>query len=310
MNIDIVREFQVFAVSQNLSKAARELHVTQSCLSKHMAELEAETGLDLIDHGSKKVTLTSVGKYFASEMAVLLFQWDDCLRRCMELQKEAHCELRIAVFLEGNDANDVLYRAGNGFRKACPNVDIVYAKLVGSSPAEAIRDSLFDVVVDVRCGEPSSYRPDGDYLDMRAVPISRNPLLVWMSKHNSLSEEGGISLDDLLNIPIMTSMTNVYDYMRDMTRDAFSRYGAEPLFKPVHFDAESPASFFLSDFDDRSVMLTTLGMADNRCLSGRKDIVHLQTTDPRLEATSLVMCLTSNKCAMSFLDYIEQLLSK
>ena len=128
MNIDIVREFQVFAVSQNLSKAARELHVTQSCLSKHMAELEAETGLDLIDHGSKKVTLTSVGKYFASEMAVLLFQWDDCLRRCMELQKEAHCELRIAVFLEGNDANDVLYRAGNDFRKACPNVDIVYAK--------------------------------------------------------------------------------------------------------------------------------------------------------------------------------------
>ena len=125
-------------------------------------------------------------------------------------------------------------------------------------------------------------RPDGDYLDMRAVPISRNPLLVWMSKHNSLSEEGGISLDDLLNIPIMTSMMNVYDYMRDMTRDAFSRYGAEPFFKPVHFDAESPASFFLSDFDDRSVMLTTLGMADNRCLSGRKDIVHLQTTDPRL----------------------------
>ena len=87
MDLELLREFQVFAVSQNLSKAAKVLHVTQSCLSKHIAEIERTTGLSLLDHGPKSVSLTPVGECFLREVSPIVSSYDNCLIQCRKLQQ-------------------------------------------------------------------------------------------------------------------------------------------------------------------------------------------------------------------------------
>ena len=157
MHIELIKEFQVFALTQNLSKAAKELHMTQSCLGKHMAKLESETGLELINHDSKRVSLAPAGKYFAQETSTMIAVWENCLKRCKEIQKQAQESLSIAIFLEGNPSNDILFQLGRDYRKERKGAEVTFSKLVGANPIESLNDGSFDVTVDLCFGDCSHY---------------------------------------------------------------------------------------------------------------------------------------------------------
>lgn len=76
MDLERVREFSTFARSMNFTAAARELHLSQPSLSKHVRDLEAELGVTLVRRGSAGAAncLTPAGCRFL-ELA------DDLLRR-------------------------------------------------------------------------------------------------------------------------------------------------------------------------------------------------------------------------------------
>lgn len=305
MNIELIREFQVFALTQNLSKAARELHMTQSCLGKHMAELESETGLKLINHDSKRVSLAPAGRYFAQETSTMIAIWEDCLKRCKEIQKLSQESLSVAIFLEGNSANDILFQLGRDYRKENAGVEITFSKLVGATPAESLDDGSFDVAVDLRFGDCSHYLENLSEDGISAVKLQSSPLVVWFRGDNRIARNDDIQLEDLDRIPIMTSVSNSYDYMRSATRALFEENDMTPFLKPVHFDIASPASYFLSDFDSRSVMLTSIGMIDNQCLAMREDIRHQVFSDKRLVSTSFALARSDNAKAQSFLRFLS-----
>ena len=307
MHLELIREFQTFAITQNLSAAARELHITQSCLSKHMAELEAETGLRLINHNQKKVSLAPAGKYFAQETSSMLALWDDCLRCCKEIQRNAKEEsFSIAIFLEGNEANNTLFRLGKEYRKAHLGLEVSFSRLVGMLPVEALRKNVFDVAIDYRCGGTNEVFAGEEYAEVVNLPLRTDPLVVWLRKDNRLAKKEGITLDELERVPIMTSVTNSFDYMRSMTKDVFARHGMVPFLKPVHFDIDSPASYFLSDFDSKCVMITSVGMIENQCLSMRDDITYRTVEDSRLAATAYMLALEKNERAMDFFDFARE----
>lgn len=309
MHFELIREFQTFAITQNLSKASKELHITQSCLSKHMAELEAETGLRLINHDQKKVSLAPAGKYFAQETSSMLALWDDCLRCCKEIQKNAQGKsFSIAIFLEGNKANNVLFLLGKEYRKAHVGLEVSFSKLVSMVPVEALRKGAFDVTIDYRCGNPETCFTGEDYDGIAVLPLSVDSLVVWLRKDNRLAKKEKITLDELERVPIMTSVTNSFDYMREMTKDVFDRNEMVPFFKPVHFDIDSPASYFLSDFDSKCVMITSGGMVENQCLSMRDDITYRVIEDPRLRATAYMLALETNKRAAAFFEFARSVL--
>lgn len=64
MDIELFREFGMVAKHGNLSETARELHVTESVLSRHLKTLETELGLELFDRTSNPMRLTAVGEMF------------------------------------------------------------------------------------------------------------------------------------------------------------------------------------------------------------------------------------------------------
>ncbi len=308
MHLELIREFQTFAITQNLSRASKELHITQSCLSKHMTELEAETGLCLINHDQKKVSLAPAGKYFAQETSSMLALWDDCLRRCKEIQKNAQGSFSIAIFLEGNKANNILFLLGKEYRKAHMGLEVSFSKLVNMIPVEALWKGVFDVTIDYRCGSSETCFTGKNYDSIAVLPLMTDSLVAWLRKDNRLAKKEELTLDELERVPIMTSVTNSFDYMREMTKDAFDSNGMVPFFKPVHFDIDSPASYFLSDFDSKCVMITSSGMVENQCLSMRDDITYRIIEDPRLRATAYMLALENNKRATSFLEFAKEML--
>ena len=72
MTLKEIEAFYWTAVLGNFSAAANRLHITQSSLSKRVAELEQSMGADLFARNSKRVELTDEGKSY--------FPWRD---RCL-----------------------------------------------------------------------------------------------------------------------------------------------------------------------------------------------------------------------------------
>ncbi len=60
----VLNYFLVIAREQNMTKASRQLHITQSTLSKQMADLEAQLGIKLFKRTNKSTLLTEDGIMF------------------------------------------------------------------------------------------------------------------------------------------------------------------------------------------------------------------------------------------------------
>lgn len=62
----VLNYFLVIAREQNMTKAASQLHITQSTLSKQISELEAQLGIKLFKRTNKSTLLTEEGMMFRS----------------------------------------------------------------------------------------------------------------------------------------------------------------------------------------------------------------------------------------------------
>ena len=61
MDIEYLCEFTVIAKLESFSRAAEELCISQSSLSKHILTLERELGVPLLVRNSRNVTLSPAG---------------------------------------------------------------------------------------------------------------------------------------------------------------------------------------------------------------------------------------------------------
>jgi len=64
-----LRVFEAVARHENLTKAADELHITQSAVSRHIATLESYLGVQLFLRSRHGVLLTAPGRVYAGEVA-------------------------------------------------------------------------------------------------------------------------------------------------------------------------------------------------------------------------------------------------
>lgn len=63
MELRVLRYFLAAAQKQNITKAAQELLISQPTLSKQLADLEDELGVQLFIRGHRQITLTDEGEY-------------------------------------------------------------------------------------------------------------------------------------------------------------------------------------------------------------------------------------------------------
>ena len=64
IDFDGVQAFVLIAELGGFNKAAEQLHITQTALTRRIQKLEAYLGLKLLDRTTRRVDLTAVGKEF------------------------------------------------------------------------------------------------------------------------------------------------------------------------------------------------------------------------------------------------------
>lgn len=122
MKLDLLQLFVEVADSKGFSAAARKLGVQRSSVSRGVAGLEIELGVQLFTRSTRHVALTSAGARFYAQVAPQLASLSSAVAELPESGGEASGELRISA--SHDFAAIQLPRIVAGFARRYPRVHI------------------------------------------------------------------------------------------------------------------------------------------------------------------------------------------
>jgi DNA-binding transcriptional LysR family regulator len=151
-----VRAFHAVARTGSFSAAARDLGYTQSVVSHHVAALEREFGLTLVNRGTRPVSITDAGTRLLHHTEAALgyiTAAEDELRAVAGLESGS---LRIGAFLSA--ANSFVPTALASFEEAHPNVELRLEQLEEPEALRRLRSGDLDLAVVYRVWQPAGNR--------------------------------------------------------------------------------------------------------------------------------------------------------
>ena len=130
--------FERIAKYQSMSKAAKELHVSQPSLSSCISRLETELGTRLFDRNGRKLVLNNYGRYFLNKTQQILELVDECK---MPMNEYAAIETIKIGFMNYNDR---MFSILSGFSHDNPDIGL---NIYGSTLSEPFTYSAYDFIV-------------------------------------------------------------------------------------------------------------------------------------------------------------------
>jgi LysR family transcriptional regulator, glycine cleavage system transcriptional activator len=94
--LNALRAFDIAARAANFTEAAKQLHVSQGAISRHISQLEAFLGIQLFQRGHREVRLTSEGTEFALAIRNAFDRIEQATR--WQMQARRNRPLRIKLF--------------------------------------------------------------------------------------------------------------------------------------------------------------------------------------------------------------------
>ena len=204
MNTDYAREFLVFAKSMNYSTAAKELFISRSTLRGHIAELEFELKVPLLDKSEEATKLTPYGRIFL-ERAEALCQHVDSIVQEFEDLKNHYVNVRISY--------STLMWLRQTMLKARMNVVAQHPEMVieittvGSprTSAEALWDGSNDLMVfRVDEGVNPQNAPEV-FHGLEAKKLTTSRILFFTGVENPIAHKDPLTLDDLRGQTLLVS---------------------------------------------------------------------------------------------------------
>ena len=143
MELRQLRSFVVVAEEMNVGRAATRLHLTQPSLSRQIAALERDLGVELFARVRRRFVLTAAGETFLAEAQDLLRRSDEAVRAAQRTQRGELGTLRLRFVQSATF--EVLPRLLGAFREAYPEVVLDLETMTTIRQTEALRDGRIDV---------------------------------------------------------------------------------------------------------------------------------------------------------------------
>lgn len=95
MELRHLRYFVAVAETENVSRAALTLRVSQPALSRQIRDLEEELGFLLLARGAKSVRLTDAGRLFLTESRAVLRRAEEAVKAARDIATGGSGEIHI-----------------------------------------------------------------------------------------------------------------------------------------------------------------------------------------------------------------------
>jgi DNA-binding transcriptional LysR family regulator len=213
-----LRAFHAVAERGSFSTAADALGYAQSVVSHHVAALEREFGVTLVNRGTRPVTVTDAGARLLRHTTAVLGQVtaaEDELRAIAGLQSG---RLRVGAFLTA--CNSFVPPAVAAFGAAHPDVEIVLEQVEEPEALRRLRSGELDLAVVWREWRASGLAGDGRDESLDQVKLADDHYRVVLLPTHPLARRDEIHIGELsgerFNAPPAEGFTLPYRSMLEL----------------------------------------------------------------------------------------------
>ena len=195
MELRVLRYFLAVAREENISRAARALHIAQPSLSRQLKELEEELGKTLFLRGRRRITLTEEGLFLrkrAEEIVGLVDKTTDALTL-------GEGPVAGSVYIGAGETQGMrlIARAAAELGKSCPEVRLHLVSGDRGDIAEQLDKGIIDFALFV--GEVDSRR-----YEQMLLP-QRDCWAALMRRDHPLAQKQAVLPGDLRGQPLLLS---------------------------------------------------------------------------------------------------------
>src|SRR5258707_2798562 len=143
MELRHLRYFVAVAEEQNVTQAAKRLHLSQPPLSRQIHDLETEMGLALFEHGTNAIRLTKAGRVFLLEARAVLQRAEDAVSFTKSMANREQSRIRVGSF--PTPTVEIIPRALRAFQRTNPEVTVNLRSILKQDVSRALRSGEVDV---------------------------------------------------------------------------------------------------------------------------------------------------------------------
>lgn len=286
MRIDYFSELVCFAKHLSVATAAEELYLSPSTLSKHISELEKMLGVPLVNHG-RTLSLTNIGNAVLEDASYIVQKYESMQEKCASYREKAYARpIRVLDPLTSSSGVQRLYSIVFGFLSTNPHAQIQFIPQGKFSAFSALKDNIVDVLLKYDY-EPSKTEGSAKgSLDLVAIPLSREPLLLWCRKDSVLALKDTIYFKDLENATIMSSTSKPSPLKASIVKLA-KRKGFSPQF--ATYSSLTESEFFLKNVPEQFVYIVTPLFAQDLFIKANDSMVIREFEDNDVTTTCFLL---------------------
>jgi DNA-binding transcriptional LysR family regulator len=308
MNTELLREFLTFAESLNVTVAAKTLHISQPTLSRHIADLEADLGCELITHDAS-IGLTYAGETLLGEANQLL-RCENNLRAAVSRASEKFTmSLRLEYYPYMCSVTSYINKALNMMQEQNPeahlDVDFIQPKKQRSI-TECVLDGYYDFAILARTGYKLEDISEEPQIGVYPLDELASPICFFMSIDHPLASRKTLSITDLNGVQVQIPVNQEFKNFREDMRRLFEAHNTEPIEIPCRIN--SLADFAHGDIGMRVHVLTEDDLSvENSPYLTNPNCTIVRCTD---EITTIPYFLyrkdTKNPAVKSFLEAMDK----
>ncbi|MDA2893453.1 LysR family transcriptional regulator [Mycolicibacterium sp. BiH015] len=227
MDVDtrLLRYFTAVADELNYTRAAERLYVSQPALSKQLARLERQLGVQLFERTSRRVVLTKAGETLLPLARRTVSDWQEALGVTRAAARAQRAVLTVGFIASA--ANEFTPAIVDQFARRRPGWRVELRQGEWADPTAGLRDGSSDAAL-IRVPIPD---PNG----LTMYTLLSEPRCVALPIGHPLTERNELSVTDLLEQPFVA--TRGPACWRDWWLAAECRGGHRPI---VAIEVNSP----------------------------------------------------------------------
>jgi LysR family transcriptional regulator, carnitine catabolism transcriptional activator len=205
-----IRAFLAVARHSNFTKAAQDLHVSQSALTVQIQQLEEAIGIRLFDRTNRRVVLTGAGRSLIGPLQRILIDTENIVSQTRDISNLRRGTMSLAVL--PSVAAGILSEVLRQFTAGYPGIVVHIHDVVADKVVELVKKEEVDF------GIGTTRHSDRELI---AVELFRNRLFAFLPLKHPLSSRASLSLNQLAKYPLV--LTGKDSGVRAIVEDALQR---------------------------------------------------------------------------------------
>jgi DNA-binding transcriptional LysR family regulator len=219
MQLRRLRYFIAVAGELSIRRAAKQLGVAQSALTRQIATLEAELGLDLLIRDRHRIVgLTAAGESFLGDARRILGEIERATRSARRIAAGKEGQLRLGVCEDAT--TERLSRILSAFHSHSPAVELDLFEMSSANLARALTRSDIDLALLVPPVSDESLIVD---------PVWHDGWLVALPEGHKLVDRRQIAPESFADMPLILTHSELAPAGHEQILEAFRVAGITPL---------------------------------------------------------------------------------